>query len=132
MSQRPSWLPVALIVGVAYFVVGRVFAIPADHVRFWRWVALLVSVAVFATHIAYEHFRLRHSTRSTAWHAALAAAVGGFLFAVAGAVKAVRSTSPASSLWLLALVAWPVFTAVPAYLVAFVASAVLGRLGRRG
>ena len=131
MAKRPSWLLISLLVGVVYFVVGRAFAIPPDHVRFWRWVALLVSVAVFAAHIAHEHFRLRHSARSTAWHAAVAAAVGGFLFAAAGALNALRGTS-VSSLWLFALVAWPVFTAVPAYLVALVASAALTRLGRRG
>lgn len=133
MARRPSWLLVALLVGAVYFVIGKAFAIPADHLRFWRWVALLVSVAVFAAHIAYGHFRLRHRASSTAWHTALAVAIGAFLLAAAGVLHALQATSsPVWSLWLLALVAWPVFTAVPAYLVALVASAVLGRLGRRG
>src|SRR4026207_186826 len=116
---RRSWVPAALLVGAAYFLIGRLFAAPT-HVQAWRLAAWAVSGAAFATHIAYEHFRLRHAPLSTAAHAALAPAPAG-----AGAPP---SLSPAPGLrlsGLLAFVAWPVFTAVPAFVVAWVSAAVL-------
>lgn len=124
---RRSWVPAALLVGAAYFLIGRLFAAPT-HVQAWRLAAWAVSGAAFATHIAYEHFRLRHAPLSTAAHAALAVALGALALAVAGALHSL-STAPGLRLsWLLAFVAWPVFTAVPAFVVAWVSAAVLRRL----
>ena len=42
-SERHGWLRAALLVGVAYVVVGRVFALPGEHARLWRLAAWLVS-----------------------------------------------------------------------------------------
>ena len=85
------------------------------------------SGVAFAIHIGYEHFRLLNSPRITASHAALAVALGAFLLAVAATVHAVMVPSHAPY-WrhLLALVAWPLLTAVPAFVVALVAAAGLG------
>jgi hypothetical protein len=130
-SRRQSWVRAALLVGFAYFFVGRLFAAPSSQVRMWRLAAWVVSGAAFAAHIAYEHFRLRHTPRITALHAALAVALGAFALAVAGGVHSLL-TAPTIRLfsWLLALVVWPLATAVPAFLVALVAAAVLARLSR--
>ena len=131
VSHRQPWIRAALLLGLAYFLVGRGFAAPASHVRVWRLAAWLVSGALFAAHIAYEHFRLRHAPRSTALHAALAVALGAFGLAVAGALHALLTTSTLRLSWLLAFVVWPLATAVPAFLVALVAGAVLAHLPRR-
>jgi hypothetical protein len=123
-------------VGVVYLVAGIAFAALANssashQMRItWRLAAWLTSAAAFAAHIGYEHFRLRHSPRSTALHASVAVALGAFALAVAANVHA-RLVAP-SHLGLLAfaLVAWPVLTAVPAFVVALAAAAGLARTRR--
>lgn len=129
--HRQSWVRAPFLFGVAYLLIGRVFATPTDHVHLWRLAAWVVSGAVFAAHIGYEHFRLRHSPRTTAWHAALAVALGAFGLAVAGALRSLLTTSTMQLSWLLAFVVWPLVTAVPAFLVALVAGTLLARFPRR-
>ncbi len=129
-SPRQPWVRAALLVGVVYFLIGRLFAGPANHVHAWRLAAWVVSGAVYAAHIGYEHFRLRHSPRSTALHAALAVAIGAFALAAAGALHSLLATSVIRPSWLLALVVWPLATALPAFVVALVAGAALARLRR--
>ncbi len=87
----------------------------------------MVSAAAYAAHIAYEHFRLRNSARLAALHVAVAVAIGAFLLAVAGMINSLSTASAIRPAWLLALVAWPAITAVPAFLVAIVAGAILPR-----
>jgi len=128
-SGRP-WLRAALLVGAAYFVIGRSFAAPTDHVQAWRLAAWAASGVAFAAHIAYEHFRLRSARRALASRAALAVAIGAAALAVAGMLHAVSVGSGIGPSWILALVAWPAITAVPAFCAAFVAGTVLTRLGR--
>ena len=128
---RNAWVGGALVAGVAYFVVGKVFALPPDHLRAWRLAAWAVSAIVYAAHIAHEHFRLRFSPGLAALHVALAAALGGFLLAVAGMANSLRLEPTIKPLWLLALVAWPLITGVPAYLVAWVGLTLLGRMTRQ-
>jgi hypothetical protein len=130
-SARQSWFRAALLVGVVYFLIGRLFALPASHVRVWRWAAWVASGGVYAAHIAYERFRLRSSTRAGAWHVAVAVAIGAFALAVAGMVHSLSTAPAIRPAWLVALVAWPAFTAVPAFLGALVAWAVLARVPRR-
>ena len=127
-SRYRSWVRAMLLVGFGYILIGRVFALPSDHIRAWRLAAWLVSGAVYAAHIGYEHFALRHSARAVALHTALAAAIGGFGLAVAGMMHSVSATSAIRPAWLLALVLWPVITGVPAFVVALVAAAVLSRV----
>ena len=123
------WVRAALLVGGVYLLIGRVFAAPADHVRAWRLAAWAFSGAAYAAHIGYEHFRLHHSPRSTALHAALAVAIGACALAAAGGLHSILAGSALRPLWLVALVVWPVVTAVPAFLVALVAGALLPRRG---
>jgi hypothetical protein len=128
--HRQAWVPTALLVGVVYFLIGKVFALPADHAHAWRLAAWLVSGVAYAAQIAYEHFRLRSSERVTAVHAAIAVAIGAFALALAGMIHSMSAGSSIRPAWLLALVLWPAFTAIPAFLVALMAAAVLARLPR--
>jgi hypothetical protein len=130
-SRRQPWIRAALLVGVTYFVIGRVFAAPSANLRLWRLAAWMLSALAYAAHIWYEHFRLRASTRSTALHVALAVAIGAIGLALGGMIHSLFSGSPLRPAWLLALVLWPAITAVPAFLVALVAAAVLSRLQQR-
>jgi Na+/glutamate symporter len=94
----------------------------------WRLAAWVISAAVFAAHIGYEHLRLRSAPRTTAFRASLAVALGAFGLAVAAMVHAhARSGHPRS----LAFLVWPVVGALPAFGVALAAATVLART-RRG
>jgi hypothetical protein len=130
-SRRQAWVRAALLVGVVYFLIGRLFTLPTDNVGVWRVAAWLVSGVAYAAHIGYEHFRLRNSPRFTALHAALAVAIGAIGLAVAGMLHSLSTTSAIRPAWLLALVIWPAVTAVPAFLGALVAAELLARLSRR-
>jgi hypothetical protein len=127
-SRRQEWIRAALLLGVVYFLIGRVFALPADHVHAWRLAAWMVSGVAYVAHIGYEHFKLRSSPRSTAVHVAVAVAIGAFALAVAGMIHSLSTASTIRPAWLLALLIWPAVTAVPAFLGALVAGAVLQRL----
>lgn len=129
-SRDQRWIRAALVIGVAYFLIGRVFAVPANNVRAWRLAAWLVSGVAYAAHIGHEHFRLRNAPRVVALHAAAAVAIGAIALAVAGMIHSLSTTAAIRPAWLLALVVWPAVTAVPAFLVALVAAAVLARLPR--
>jgi hypothetical protein len=120
----------ALLAGVAYFLVGWAFTLPADNVQFWRLSAWVVSGCVYVAHIAYEHYRLGSSPRAGASHIAVAVAIGAILLAVAGMLHSLLTTSTIGLTWLLALIVWPAVTSIPAFLGAFVAGVVLARLRR--
>lgn len=120
-----GWVRAVLLCGVAYLLIGRLFSLPANHVQIWRVAAWMVSGVVYATHIGYEHFRLRNSPRSAAVHVAMAVAIGGFAIAVAGMIHSLSATSSIRPTWLLALVLFPAVTAIPAFLGALVAGALL-------
>jgi len=125
--MRRPWIRAALLVGLAYLIIGRVFAFPTDHVQMWRLAAWVVSGAVYGAHIWYEHFRLRNPIRTAALHVALAVAIGAFALAVAGMTRSLYTTSAIRPAWLLALLLWPAFTAIPAFLVALAIAALLPR-----
>lgn len=126
-----------MLVGVVYLVVGLVFgalgrAGSSDQMRAaWRLLAWLISFATFAAHITYEHFRLRSSPVRTALHTSMAVGLGAFGIAVAANIHSSGSGSNRqSSLLHLALVAFPLLTALPAFVVAFVAALSLSRWRR--
>jgi hypothetical protein len=127
-SRHQRWFPAALLLGALYVFVGRVFAVPVTHVQGWRLAAWLVCGLAFAAHVAYEHFSLRHSPRLVAWHAAVAVAIGAFLLAVAAMIRSLWTTSALRPVWFLAIFLWPAITAVPAFLAALAAAAILARL----
>ncbi|HEV2827195.1 MAG TPA: hypothetical protein VGW76_06285, partial [Pyrinomonadaceae bacterium] len=98
---------------------------------FWRLSAFVISGVVLAAHIAYEHFRLRNALWPIAWHAAFAVALGAFVIALMANIHDLVAASGYRPRMLLALVAWPMLTAVPAFIVALVMAAVLQKLGSR-
>jgi hypothetical protein len=131
-SHRQRWLATAMVVGVLYLAIGvgssALAGAAASHPLrlFWRWSAFASSAVVFAAHIAHEHFRLRSSARATAWHASIAVALGGFALALVANIHDLGAPSGYRPRMLIALVAWPVLTAVPAFVVALVVAAGLG------
>jgi hypothetical protein len=121
----------ALLVGAFYFLIGKLFALPGEHVRAWRLAAWLVSAVAYAAHIGYEHFRLRNSPRVTASHVALAVAIGAMALAFAGLMRSLSRVPTIRPVWFLALVIWPAATALPAFLGALVAAWLLPRTATR-
>lgn len=131
-SGRQRWLSTAILIGVIYLAVGRASAALAGAAAsnqmqsFWRLFAFVVSAVLFAAHIANEHFQLRNTARPTAWHASLAVALGAFGLALWANIHDLGSASGYRPRMLIALVAWPLLTAVPAFIVALVVAAGLG------
>jgi hypothetical protein len=127
-SGRLRWLQTVLLVGVVYLLTGITFAALANRAAShqmrvtWRLAAWVISAAAFAVHIGYEHVRLRSSPGRTALHASLAVALGAFALAVAANVHAQAASSHQHSP-ALALLVWPVMTALPAFVVALAAAA---------
>jgi len=128
-----------MLFAIVYPVVGITFAALANPsvsnaMRVtWRLAAWLVSAGAFAAHLGYEHFRLRNAPPRAAWHVSLAVALGAFVLAVWINVHAHWGASGHQSpLAPLALVVFPAVTGAPAFVVAFVAVAVLARTRRRG
>ena len=83
-------------------------------------------------HVVYERMRLRHAPLPAAFHVALAVALGALGLAVSANIHSlsVESTSSQRLLLRLSLGIWPVMAAVPAFLVALVASVALARVIR--
>jgi hypothetical protein len=130
-SRRWGW--VALCCGLAYFLIGVSTAALSRGAasgrmgHLWRLAAWLLSAIVFAAHIWYESRRRDAPPKPTAWHAALAVALGGFLLAAASAAHALSAGTGRLGAYGIALVAWPVLVGVPAFLVALVAGFALRR-----
>jgi hypothetical protein len=95
-------------------------------VLIWRWSAFVVSALAFAAHITYEQFRLGHRAIITAFHTSMAAAVGGFALALWANIHDLASATGYRPRMLIALVAWPFLTGLPAFVIALVISAILG------
>ena len=133
-AKNQSLLGVVALVGTVYTLVGVVFGLPTGHVRAWRLAAWVVSGMAYAIHVGYECLRLRNTSLSSALHAASAAAFGAFGLAVVANVHSlsVATANQQHKLLLIALVAWPVITGAPAFLVGLAASSLLLKLSRRG
>src|SRR6266568_3409622 len=127
-SSRVKWIPVTILVGIIYLVVGIVFAALAARasshqgVVTWRLAAWVISGAAFVAQIAYEQTRLGGSPRTSAFHAALAAALGAFGLAVAAVMHRHGVAGPTGY---VAFLVWPVVVFIPAFVAAFAVAAVL-------
>ncbi len=127
-SGRFAW---ALLAGSLYLIIGVGFApLSVPSVFFWRLAAWIVSALVYAAHIGYEHFRIRSSPHSTGLQVAFGAAIGAFGLAAAAIVHSLVTGTGNLRLLRIALLVWPLITFVPAYVVAFVLTAVLARVPR--
>ncbi|MGI8919165.1 MAG: hypothetical protein ACR2H6_11240 [Pyrinomonadaceae bacterium] len=131
------WLGTAIIAGVFYLIIAMgssalAGAAASSQMQYvWRLSAFVMSGLVLTAHIAHEHFRLRNATRTTAWHASLGVAFGALALALAANIHDLGSASGYRPRMLIAFVAWPVLTAVPAFVVSLVVAAVLGLNRRR-
>lgn len=126
----------ALVLAAWYFIIGYGSALldpslPARMRFAWRLVAWIACFVAFAAHILYLQFKFRKSPLATAMQAAMAVALGAFLLAVAATVHAVMVASHAPySQFLVALIVWPLITALPAFVIAFSVAWVLSRFRR--
>jgi hypothetical protein len=127
--RQNNWIRITVL-GVVYFVIGygsTLFDQPfSGQVHFWRLAAWVASALVYFAHFAYEYGHLRNSPATTAIHVGLAVAIGGFFLAAAAMTHAALVTEHAPfRRFLVALVAWPLITGVPAFLVTVVIAAAL-------
>jgi hypothetical protein len=135
-SDRRWWVGAVVLVGVAYAVIGIVFAALDDspditRVHPWRLAAWVASAITGAAHIVYEHYRPGSSPRATALHTAAAVALGAFGLAVAANAHWLFAGTRGQRPPLLALPVWPVITALPVFFLALAAAAILSRFSRR-
>ena|SRR2546425_2914058 len=127
-TSHKNWLGTAILVGVVYLAVGLISAAlagsAASHrmVVVWRLAAWVISAAAFGAHIWHEQVRLGTSPRTTAWHTSAAVALGAFGLAVAARVHAHVTATGNPRLITFALIAWPVLTGLPAFVVALIAA----------
>jgi hypothetical protein len=98
---------------------------------FWRLSAFIISAVVFAAHIGWEHFRTHNPARAVAWHTSVGAALGGLALALSANIHDLGSATGYRPRMIVALVAWPLLMAVPAFVVALLVAAGFGAK-RRG
>ena len=117
-----------LLAGAAYVAasVGAAALSGTVSARTWRLTAWLLSVAIFAIHFIIERNR-RLPRANVAARVAMAVAVGALGVAVLGPVRAHWGEPSRPKLILLSVVAWPIITGVPAFLVALVSAIALDR-----
>jgi len=136
-SVRKRSLYLVLTLAAVYLVIGLTFGefsgrATTDAMRLlWRRLAWILSGAGFAAHVVYGQFRLGNSPRRTAMHASAAAALGAGGLAAAASLHELAATSSYRPSMAVALVAWPLLTAIPAFVVAMALAAVLNRWYRR-
>jgi len=136
MNRHPHrWLALALAASVLYLAAGIVFgtlagvAGPTPARTLWRATAFLFSGAVYVAHLAAE----RESRRALAssLHVAAAVALGAFGLALSANIHSLLDQSANHFRLTLALVLWPLITAVPAFVVALAATTLGNRRARR-
>jgi len=126
-AETSHWILRVVLVGLAYFAVGIVFAALAGAATAstriaWRLAAWLISAAIFAGHVRYEYARLDNPPAKAAWRAALAVALGAFAVAAVAYARSRIVDNSHRPFLLLAFLAWPVLTGVVSFVVAFVAA----------
>ena len=125
-------LRTVLLAGAGYVIVGTATAALAamasspSGVKAWRLLAWLLSLVIFGVHFAIERRRGPRAV-TVAMNVALAVALGAFVLAAVGPLRSHWGDPSRVKLAFLSLVAWPMLTGIPAFLVALVASSVLDR-----
>ncbi len=130
----PRWYNAAIVVGVIYFAItvttGALAAMAQTRrgLFLWRLSAFVFSGLVFLAHIAYEHFRLHSTPKATACHTSIAVAIGALALAVSANMNNLVFESGYRWRMLLALLLWPILTAVPAFIAALIVALCCGKL----
>lgn len=136
ISATKRGILMVILFAVVYLFVGLVFAVLANSSGSnqmqvtWRLTAYVLSAGAFAANVGYELFRLHNSPRTTALHVSVRVALRAFALAVAANVHAQWAARGYQLSLAIALVAWPAITAVPAFVVALSAGALLSRRKR--
>lgn len=118
------WFGRACVVALVYATAGIGFAELAksagahETVVAWRLAAWIISAIAFAAHIRLDGVRYRFAAVQTAYHAAVASALGAFGLAASAAAHSYLG-SPAHRFPMIALLVWPLITGVPAFVVAY-------------
>ena len=122
--------PDILLCAIAYTAIGVASSrfSTMETSRSWRWAAWIASGLVFAFHVSLDRSRPNRSAVASASRAALASALGAFGLAVAAIAHTLTSGEGRLGLLVIALLVWPLLTALPAFLVALVLAALFGRL----
>ena len=132
MKTELSWVRAAVVAGALYLIAGLVFArlagsSPSPAMRtMWRAAAYFASAVVFAVHIRHQR-RRGERPLVTALHVSIGVALGACALALAANLHALSAPSANRVRLAVALVAWPLLTGVPAFLVALVATSILKR-----
>ena len=127
-----------ILVGLVYFVVNVAFAELAGRAAsntmrvVLNRLGFVVSLVAFAAHIVYDQRRLGNPPRTTATHVALSAGLGAFGLALTANVHGLWVGSNRQYSLALALIVWPVITALPAFEAAVAAAAGLAFIRRGG
>jgi len=134
---RAGWLGRALVYALIYLAIGLVFGALAGRsgfggARVWRFAAWLCSAIAFGTHVQFERVTTGRSAVSSAWHAAVGAAVGAFALALSAIIHRQVVGLPRSGLLGAALVVWPCIVLVPAFLVGLAGATLMQPRGRPG
>src|SRR5690242_15876629 len=109
--KRSGWAGAAIAAGVAYVIIGRVFAWPSTHIIAWRDAAWVVSFFVYLAHIRRERVTLGSGGRVLAAHVGLGAALGGLGLAIAAIIYRMQTgVDVPVARWAISLVAWPAIT----------------------
>ncbi len=130
-TEKYRCLHAIILAGVSYILIGTVFPNPpaSDRTQFmWRLAAWFISAVTFGVHVWYEFLLLHNPPRTLAIHVSTAVALGAFGLAVAANVHALRTATGNQHVLALALVIWPIMTAAPAFVVAFIAAAAFKKI----
>lgn len=134
--SSPGGLGGVVFAALFYLAIGLLFgalaaATPSNQARFfWRLSAFVASGVVFLVHVVRETLRARNGAQAVARRAALAVALGAAGLALSANIHDVGSASGYRPRMLVALIAWPILTAVPAFVVALAGASLLGRRRR--
>lgn len=122
-----------VIAATLYAAIGVLFAWPATHIRIWRAGAWVLSAVIYGWHIGYERSRMHNAPSRAALHVASAVAVGALGLAISANVHSlsIAATDQHRRLLTIALVAWPILTGIPSFLVALAASEGLARFSSK-
>lgn len=132
-EPRPIDVRIVLVVTIGYVIVGTATAAlaggatTARGTTIWRLAAWMLSLAIFAFHVAISRRGRSVSVVTGALNVALAVALAAFALAALGPVRSHWRDAHMARVAVLSLVAWPVLTGLPAFIAALLGGHILER-----